>query len=174
MTTTPGEVFPLGPGLLKIGQTGTLIDVSCLVNNAVITPSKDQGDSTTKLCGTVKPGAVTYTYTLGGNVDLDIADTSGLWALSQAHAGEQVDYEFTPNTDAATKATGTLVLDPLPFGGDTMGDIMAADFEFAAVGQPTYTVGGAALDANMAAAPGWDDPIAAARAASTATAGASA
>jgi hypothetical protein len=103
-----GETFPLGPGTLKIGETGTQIDVSCQVNNAVIAASKDQGDSVTKLCGTVKPGAVTYEYTLSGNMDTDIADAAGFFALSQANPGDQYSYEFVPNTDAGTTATGTL------------------------------------------------------------------
>ena len=143
-----GEPFPLGPGTLNIGATGTPIDVSCLINNAVITAEKDEGDSVTKLCGTVVPGAVTYTYTLGGNIDLDIAEETGLWALSQESAGVQVDYEYTPNTDAGTVASGKLVLDPLPFGGEETGETMAGDFEFTIVGAPTYTfAGGATMSA---------------------------
>jgi hypothetical protein len=35
----------LGPGELTFGATGTEIDVSCLINNATIAASKDQGDS---------------------------------------------------------------------------------------------------------------------------------
>lgn len=141
MSTMVGETFPLGPGTLKIGATGTLIDVSCQVNNAVIAASKDQGDSVTKLCGTVKPGAVTYEYTLSGNLDTDVADPAGFFALSQANPGDQYDYEFTPNTEAGTKATGTLVIDPLDFGGDEMGETMNSDFEFTLVGAPAYAYG---------------------------------
>jgi hypothetical protein len=137
-----GDTFPLGPGTLTIGATGTPIDVSCLVNNAVIAMSKDEGDSTTKLCGTVKPGAVTYTFALSGNVDTDIDDPAGLFALSQTAAGTQQDFTFVPNTDAATEAAGTLTIDPLDFGGDTTGETMTSDFEFSIVGAPTYTIGG--------------------------------
>ena len=142
MTVTPGETFPLGPGELTIGLTGTPIDVSCLINNAVLAADKDEGDSETKLCGTVKAGDVTYTYKLSGNIDLDIADTAGLFALSQAHAGEQVDFTYTPSTDAGTAAAGVLTLDPLPFGGDETGKTMAGDFEFTIVGAPSYTFAG--------------------------------
>lgn len=153
MTSMVGETFPLGPGTLKIGATGTLIDVSCQVNNAVIAASKDQGDSVTKLCGTVKPGAVTYEYTLSGNIDTDIADPAGFFALSQASPGEQLDYEFTPNTDAGTKATGILVVDPLDFGGEEMGETMASDFEFTLVGAPTYAYGAPAMASEEEAVP---------------------
>lgn len=140
--TVAGEPFLLGPGELMIGATGTEIDISCLVNNAVISADKEQGDSTTKLCGTVKPGSVKYTYTLGGNMDTDIAEAAGFFALSQAQAGTQQHYTFTPSTDAGTSATGDLVIDPLDFGGDTTGETMTSDFEFALVDAPTYTFGG--------------------------------
>jgi hypothetical protein len=136
-----GDTYKLGPGELSIGATGTPIDVSCLINNAVIDVSKDEGDSVTKLCGTVVPGAVTYTYSLSGNIDLDISDPAGLFMLSQDNPGSEQDFTFTPSTEAGTTATGTLILDPLPFGGDETGEVMAQDFEFTVVGKPTYTQG---------------------------------
>jgi hypothetical protein len=146
MTVNPPEppVWPLGPGELQIGVTGTLIDVSCLVNNAVISADKNEGDSTTKLCGTVRPGAVSYDYSLSGNMDTDVAEAAGFFALTQDNAGQQMAFTFTPNSDAGTAATGNLVIDPLDFGGDTTGETMVSDFEFSIVGRPTYTYGGAA------------------------------
>lgn len=140
-----GQTYPLGPGTLTLGATGTEVDISCLINNAVLAAEKDQGDSETKLCGTVVPGSVTYTWTLSGNVDLDIAAAAGLWALSQTEAGTQQEFTYTPNTAAATEGAGTLVIDPLPLGGDETGTTMAADFEWAVVGVPAYTVAGAPL-----------------------------
>ena len=134
----------LGPGELTIGATGSEIDVSCLINNATIVASKDQGDSTTKLCGTVKPGATTYTYALSGNIDTDVALATGFFALSQSAPGTEQAFSYTPNTDViapatgVTQATGTLVIDPLDFGGDTMGETMTSDFEFSIVGKPVY------------------------------------
>lgn len=148
MSVTPPEAptFPLGPGELKIGATGTEIDVSCLVNNATIAAEKEEGDSTTKLCGTVRPGAVTYTYTLAGNMDTDVAEASGFFALSQSAPGTEQSFTYTPNTDAGTTATGSLVIDPLDFGGDTTGETMTSDFEFTVVGKPEYTYAAPAGD----------------------------
>jgi hypothetical protein len=140
-----GDTYNLGPGELTIGAIGAPIDVSCLINNAVIAADKDQGDSVTKLCGDVVPGSVTYSYTLSGNTDIDITDPAGLFALSQSAPGSQQDFTFTPSTEAGTAAAGKLIIDPLDFGGDTTGEIMASDFEFALVGKPTYTIGGAVL-----------------------------
>jgi len=154
MTSPEPETFLLGPGTLEIGATGTEIDVSCLVNNAVIAADKDQGDSTTKLCGTVKPGPVTYAYTLSGNMDTDIADEAGFFALSQSAAGTELGFTFTPNTDAGTVATGTLIVDPLDFGADESGADMTSDFEFSIVGAPAYTFAGvAAVEATTARQP---------------------
>lgn len=147
MTVGVGETFPLGPGELTIGATGTPIDVSCLVNNATITASKDQGDSETKLCGTVKVPRPTYEYELGGNIDTDVADPDGFFALSQASPGEEFDFTFTPSTEAGTSASGTLIVDPLDFGGDTTGETMKSDFTFTIVGAPTYDFGVAAVAA---------------------------
>lgn len=158
MTTGVGETFPLGPGTLTIGATGTPVDVSCLVNNVTLTSEKDQGDSTTKLCGTVVPGSVSYTFSLAGNVDTDIADAAGLFALSQTAPGSEQDFVFTPNTDAGTNATGKLIIDPLDFGGDTTGETMTSDFEFAVVGQPVYEYGTAPAAASSEAEQ--DEPVA--------------
>jgi hypothetical protein len=112
------------------------------VNNAVIAASKDQGDSETKLCGTVKVPKPTYDYELSGNMDTDIGDPTGFFALSQATPGEEYDFSFTPNSDAGTSATGRLIVDPLDFGGDTNGETMKSDFAFTIVGVPVYTYGG--------------------------------
>jgi hypothetical protein len=147
-----GDTYKLGPGTLHIGATGTPIDVSCLINNAVIAASKDEGDSVTKLCGTVKPGSITYTYALGGNTDTDISDPAGLFALSQAEAGTEQEFTFVPSTEAGTEASGTLVIDPLDFGGDETGETMTSDFEFTIVGVPVYSIGGLPLAADAAVA----------------------
>ena len=76
-----------GPGTLKLGETGAEIDCSCLVNSFTIAMTKDQGDDTTKLCGTVKPGAITYTYAATGNLDIDTDDPAGIFFLSQTNPG---------------------------------------------------------------------------------------
>jgi hypothetical protein len=128
-----------GPGTLTIGETGTEIDVSCLVNGMRITSTKDEGDSTTKLCGTIKPGKIEYSYSLSGNIDVDSGDPDGLFALSQAAPGTQVPFTFTPNTADETSAAGTLVIDPLDFGADEYGDDLTSDLEFSLIGPPVYT-----------------------------------
>lgn len=129
----------LGPGTLKVGPTGSEIDISCAVNNARISTEKDQDDSRTKLCGTITPGKVTYTYSLSGNLDVDSESEAGIFAFSQDNAGTIQPFEFVPNTAAGTSAKGTLMIDPLDFGADEFGSPMDSDFEWEIVGAPEYT-----------------------------------
>jgi hypothetical protein len=97
MPTTEDGTGNLGPGTLKIGLTGTLIDCSCLVNNAKITADISAGDTKTMLCGTQKKKPDTITYALAGNVDVDAGLATGLFALTQQNVGTQVEFQYTPS-----------------------------------------------------------------------------
>lgn len=137
--TLPTTVGPLGPGTLTIGLTGTPIDVSCLVNSARIENSKTSGEPVYKLCGKARPATAVYAWSLTANVDVDIADQAGLAALSWEHAGETVDYSFTPNTGLGVTYTGQLTIDPVNVGADAYGDIMTSDITYTLAGMPTVT-----------------------------------
>lgn len=137
--TTAGKTYKLGPGTLKIGATGSAIDVSCLVNNATITTDRSQDDPVFHLCGTSTQGAVTYTHSLTGNLDIDPAEATGLFALSWASPGTEQHYEFTPSTEAGVAASGELIIDPLDFGADEYGKPLSSDFEFVLTAAPTWT-----------------------------------
>ncbi len=120
----------LGPGTLKFGETGTEIDVSCLVNNVSIEPDVSEGDTKTMLCGTTKTSADTITWSISGNVDVDAGTDSGFFALSWEHIGELVPFTFTPNTELGTVVTGTAKVAPLSLGADNYGDFLNSDFEW--------------------------------------------
>lgn len=128
-----------GPGTLTFGAEGSEFDQSCQVNSLAIEVSKDAGDSKTMLCGTVKPGRITYEYAMNGNLDVDSDDPAGFFRFTQEHAGEQTPFVFIPNTAAETSASGVVIVDPLDFGGDEYGTDMSSDIEFTVVGQPAYT-----------------------------------
>lgn len=140
-----GDVYPFGPGTLTFGATGTEIDVSCQVNSLTIAVEKDQGDTVTKLCGTQRSPAPIYTWTMSGNIDADLTDPDGLWALSQTAKGTQVPFTYVPNTTAGTEAAGVIVIDPMAFGGEEYGAIMASDIEWQLTGEPDYTLAGTPL-----------------------------
>ena len=140
-----GDTYQAGPGTLVFGATGTEIDVSCQVNSLTIAATKDQGDSTTKLCGTTKSPAAVYTYAMSGNIDHDLTDPDGLWALSQVAPDTEVPFVFVPSTEAGTEAAGTIIIDPMDFGYAEYGEIMASDIEWTLTGPPVYTLGGIPL-----------------------------
>jgi hypothetical protein len=142
--TLPTDTGQLGPGSLKIGETASQLDISCYVNNAGIEVSKTTGDQTTKLCGVSRPGVTTYTYTLSGNVDVDLANASGLLALSWDSAGSVQAFEFIPNTELGTVFSGTLVIDPLNVQASEYGGDITSDFSWVIVGKPERTVSGGA------------------------------
>jgi hypothetical protein len=146
MPTTTDGTGNLGPGTLEIGMTGTPIDASCLVNDARIDPNVTAGDTKTMLCGTKKSAPDTIDWVLTGNVDVDAGLPDGLFALTWDHAGETVDFTFTPSTAVGTVVAGQLKLAPLSLGADAQGDYLNSDFEFALIGfdpSAAVTYGGA-------------------------------
>lgn len=148
MTTTADGTGNLGPGTLKIGMTGTLIDVSCLVNDAKIEPAITAGDVKTMLCGTQKSAPDEIEWKISGNVDVDAGKAAGFFALTWQNIGATVDFEFTPSTAVGTMVTGQLKLAPLALGADAQGDYLNSDFEFALIGfdpATAVTYGDAAL-----------------------------
>ena len=148
------SVNKFGPGTLKIGETGTEVDVSCQVNNLILKQAPNRGDSKTMLCGTMKAGSVTYDKTLEGNLDLDLeSGADGLFYLSQTYPGSEQSFSFTPNTDGGDTATGTLVLDPMDFGStEGYGAIMASDVTWIVTAVTITPGGGGAVAATGATA----------------------
>jgi hypothetical protein len=133
MATTVDGTGNLGPGTLKIGMTGTLIDASCLVNDARIDPNITAGDSKKMLCGNTKSAPDDIEWALSGNVDVDAGIEDGLFALSWKNIGAIVDFEFTPSTAVGTTVTGQLKLAPLSLGADAEGDYLNSDFEYSLI-----------------------------------------
>ena len=131
----------LGPGTLVLGDVGTPLDISCQVINAMIEWDKDKDDDVVVLCGETAAGATTYTATITGEVFQDVDDPAGLLATSWAQKGTETPFTFVPNTAAGTEAAGTLVLDPISFGGDEAKANMTSDFTWSIVGEPVLTIG---------------------------------
>lgn len=130
----------LGPGTLTFGSATAdpdFQDASCQLRNGVVAWDKDAEDPFTVLCGDTVAGSVTYTATLSGTMVQDLAEADGIVAWSWDHKGEEVAFQFTPNTAAARSVTGTVVVDPLAVGStDDFGATMTSDFEWDCVGEP--------------------------------------
>lgn len=148
----PSDTGQLGPGVLKIGETGSEIDISCYCNNAQVEWTDSATDPTTKLCGAVRAGVTTFTAQLTGNIDVDAGNESGFFALSWAEKGSQQPFEFTPSSELGTTVTGTLTIKPLTFGASAYGDDLTSDIAFDVVGDPVLTFDGAAAAATGATA----------------------
>ena len=143
----------LGPGTLTLGGDEDTLDVSCQLLNGVVSWDNDTGDDKTVLCGDVVKGARTYTSTFSGKFMQDIADAEGLVAFSWANKGEQVPFEYVPNTTAGTSVAGELIIDPLDVGTtEDYGTPMESDFEWDIVGDPVLAFGGGAVAATGATA----------------------
>lgn len=134
----PANVTKFGPGTITVGTTP--VDFSAQLINGLIEWDKDKDDDVTVLSGDVVAGASTYTATLSGTLFQDLVAT-GILEYSWTHKGEQVPFEFTPNTANGTAVAGDLVIDPIPFGSDEAKANMQGDFTWNLVGEPTLTIG---------------------------------
>jgi hypothetical protein len=101
----------------------------------------------------------TYTYTLTGNVDVDLANASGLMALSWDNPGSTQTFSFIPNEDLGVEFTGQLTIDPLNVQADEYGADLTSDFSWVIVGKPVVNRGGAvAISGVTAGTPGSFQP----------------
>jgi hypothetical protein len=135
----PIKAQKLGNGTLSIGAIGSPLDLSAQITNCRLSPAVDKEDPVTTLSGDSLAGTRTITWTLAGTMLQDISDAGVIeWLFT--HAGEEVPFTWTPNTEVGTDFTGTIVVDPIEIGGD-VGAKNSSDFEFEVVGQPVMSAG---------------------------------
>jgi len=132
-----GKATKLGPGKLTIGDTATLLDLSCQVSAAKVEWDKDKEDDTPVLCGETIGGGTTYSAKLTASVLLDLSD-QGMVDYTWTHKGEQQPFVFEPSTVEGKAVTGDLIVDPLDVGGDEVKKNMSVDLEWDIVGEPEW------------------------------------
>lgn len=137
--TAPTGIQEFGPGVLQIGETGSLIEVSSLVNSCTLTPNTENTDGTTKLSGFIRGGSSKTTWLLTGNLDTDAGNAAGIWQAAYDADGAERAFSFTPQNDTGPTATGTIKLTPLALGATEYAADLAADFSWQCVGKPTIT-----------------------------------
>lgn len=135
MSGTTPDTYVLGPGTLKIGPTGALVNYSGQFFGAVVSPEVNKEDDIPVLSGSVLPGERTYKWKISLKLFQDLL-IDGLVKFSWANAGTQKDFEFIPNTVGAKKITGVLVIDPISIGGEEMKKRPTSDIELEIVGTP--------------------------------------
>lgn len=144
------DSYKLGPGTLTFDKGGTdEIEVSAQVRNARVesTENVTEEEDMDLLDGSTLLGQdnVTRDYVLAGTVVQDLNAVAmtpkGFTDWTWQNRGEELDFEFVPNTarGATTAVTGTCRIVPLTIGGDVKVK-NTADFSFAVVGaEPTFT-----------------------------------
>lgn len=129
--------YKMGPGTLKLGTGGTE-DASAQVTRCVVSTAESVSstDDVIVLTGETLDGedTVSLDWTLSGALLQDIT-SAGLIEYTWTNAGDEVDFEFIPNTAAGRKVTGVCRLVPLAVGGDA-NSRPSSDFEFKVIGTP--------------------------------------
>lgn len=136
------KVRTLGPGSLKIGDTGSEHDFSADVTNTALEPSTDTEDPDNFLDGHSEGGSQTESWTLTGSVKEDFS-MNGLQVWCNQHSGEELPFTFIPNTSGTVQWKGKVTIASIQIGGDVKSK-NANDFSFAAtdVTPSAYTTSG--------------------------------
>ena len=133
----------LGPGVLSLGETGTLREFSSQVTNARWTPSVDQEDPIPVLSGDQIVDDPDITSVIAGTVPPGLRQRVPREVVLGSAAGEVLAFEFKPRNDSELTISGECQVLPVEVGGDVK-TRNTTDFEFPVVGEPTFadTVGG--------------------------------
>lgn len=128
----------LGPGSLTFGEVGVdQLDISCQVTAAKVTFDSDKEDDLPTLCGGVITGEKNYTAKLEFSAAQDL-EANGMIDWSWSHKGQEVPFTFVPLEGSTATVAGTVVVDPIEFGGDVKKRNIS-EAEFDCVGLPVFT-----------------------------------
>lgn len=113
------QSYKMGPGTLTF-DTGGSQAVSAQVASCEVTCEEnvETGDAVDVLTGERLEGdeTITFTWTLDATIVQDLA-AAGFVTWSWTNAGLAKEFEFIPNTAAARKVTGTVMVVPIKIGG---------------------------------------------------------
>lgn len=131
---------PLGPGLLTLGEAGSLRQFAANTTATYLEPSYSDGDVVDFLDGSSDTEVDEETWTLQGTVRQDLTATGALedWCLE--NAGQMVPFTFTPVADEGKSYTGQCKVRAIRIGGDVKAK-NTSDFSFPVKGKPTITTG---------------------------------
>lgn len=128
------DVKKLGPGLLSIGEAGTLREFSQQLKACSVKFDSDKDDDTDVLSGDTIAGEKRYTSQLTGTVLQDLL-VDGLVGWTWAQKGNQFPFTFVPDKAGSMQVKGTVTVDPLDLGGDVKKK-NESEFEWDCVGTP--------------------------------------
>lgn len=132
----PVTTHKLGPGVLSLGETGTLREFTSQVTNARWTPSVEQEDPIPVLSGDEVTDDPDFTSVIAGTFLQDYGSESLVkWCFDQR--GKVLPFTFKPRSDTALSITGTCQVLPVEVGGDVK-TRNTTDFEFPVIGDPEF------------------------------------
>ena len=135
----PAQATYLGAGTLTLTSPSSAeMDFSCQVQNCVLTPEIEQGDSVFVLCGDEIAGDITTTHKLSGTLVLDPYEGGSGEFLWNNHT-KTCDFTFVPNLEVGLSISGKCVVVRPAIGADEYGALLTSDFEWSAVGEPVPT-----------------------------------
>ncbi len=130
------NTLTVGAGTLTIGAAAALTNFSSQVTSVKLVSSSDTSDSIYVLSGESVAGDFSESFTLEGSMLQDFGSVGSKTEWLFTKAGETHVFEFIPNTAAAKKITGSLVVtSPAEIGGDVR-QKASTDFSFNVVGKP--------------------------------------
>lgn len=128
--------YKMGPGVFTLGAAP--LDISCQVAKMIVeaTENIDSLDAVPMLCGDDLPSEenVSLTWKLTGTIQQDLA-AAGVVDYSWTNAGDEVPFDFVPNTVAGRAVSGVVRLAPIAVGGDVK-TRPASDIEWSIIGTP--------------------------------------
>ena len=125
---------------MKIGPTGTLVDLKCSASQIAHGVEQDTNDYET-FCGTYRAyGAARETITL---TVLQNFDPTGPWHVLYPLRGTVVDFELLPDDRVAAsptnpKMTGSVRVPTIPFLDAAVNEASEIEVELAIQGAPTF------------------------------------
>ena len=125
----------LGPGSLKLGETGSQREFAAQLTKCSITVNVETEDDVDVLSGETLEGEETYTYDLTGTILQDF-DLDSLEDYCFTNRGTKEPFVFTPNDDADRIFTGIVRIRPVTRGGDVK-KRNTSDFSFRIIGDYT-------------------------------------
>jgi hypothetical protein len=126
----------LGPGHLKIGETGTAREFAAQLTKCSLTSDTKSDDDIPVLSGDVVPGEDTYTFGIAGAILQDY-DLASLEIYCFENKGVELPFVFIPSNDGEVQWSGIVKLRPVQSIGGDVKKKNTADFEFVIVGEPT-------------------------------------
>ncbi len=124
------KIRTLGPGILKIGASGSEKDFSADVINTALQPNVDTEDPDNFLDGHTEAGSQTESWTLTGSIKEDFS-MDGIQVWCNQNSGKVLPFTFVPNTNGTVKWEGNVTIASIQVGGDAKNK-NSNDFSFAA------------------------------------------